>query len=81
MRNNDMGMFVTIVLKPKGQDNTVKFGFFDNNNVRLCTPTIDVKDIYTTDHTSPTEWDNALCNQRLLKSILKPKHFFTSGQG
>lgn len=70
MNTNDMGMFITIVLKPKGQDNTIKFGFFDNNDVRLCTPSIDVKDIYATDHTSPTERDNALCNQRLLKSML-----------
>ena len=75
MRNNDMGMFVTIALKPKGQDNTVKFGFFDNNNVRLCTPTIDIKDLYAIDHTSPTEWDNALCNQRLLKSMLDKSSF------
>ena len=75
MRNNDMGMFVTIALKPKGQDNTVKFGFFDNNNVRLCTPTIDIKDLYAIDHTSPTEWDNTLCNQRLLKSILDKSSF------
>lgn len=75
MRNNDMGMFVTIALKPKEQDNTVKFGFFDNNNVRLCTPTIDIKDLYAIDHTSPTEWDNALCNQRLLKSMLDKSSF------
>lgn len=75
MNTKDIGMFITIALKPKGQDNTVKFGFFDNNNVRLCTPTIDVKDIYATDHTSPTEWDNALCNQRLLKSMLDKSSF------
>lgn len=75
MKNNDMGMFITIALKPKGQDNTVKFGFFDNNSVRLCTPTIDIKDLYAIDHTSPTEWDNTLCNQRLLKSMLDKSSF------
>lgn len=75
MRNNDIGMFITIALKPKGQNNTVKFGFFDNSGSRLCTPTIDVKDIYATDHTLPTEWDNALCNQRLLKSMLDKSSF------
>lgn len=75
MNTKDMGMFITIALKPKGQDNTVKFGFFNNNDVRLCTPSIDVKDIYATDHTSPTKWDNALCNQRLLKSMLDKNSF------
>lgn len=75
MRNNDIGMFITIALKPKGQKNTVKFGFFDNSGSRLCTPSIDVKDIYATDHTLPTEWDNALCNQRLLKSMLDKSNF------